>query len=67
MDGPTDAAAWKREQKQTELAARISQKGDLKLKLEHFIQTRQDTTSVTHEIAEIDAEIARLEEELRLL
>lgn len=65
MSGLADDPAWKRQMKETELAARKSQRSNLEFKLDHFIQTRQDTASVTAELAEVEVEIARLEDELR--
>jgi len=67
MNGPATDTDWERQQMENELAARISQKSNLMLKLDHFIQTRQDTTSVKHELDEMETEIARLEEALRAL
>ncbi|WP_298827198.1 hypothetical protein [uncultured Piscinibacter sp.] len=66
MNGPASDPASKRLIRESELAARKSQRSDLQFKLDHFIQTRQDTTSVTAELAEVDADIQRLEEELRI-
>ena len=55
----------KREIRQAELEGRKYQKGRLESDLDHFIQTRQDTATVTEQLATVEAEIARLEEELR--
>jgi hypothetical protein len=67
MDGLASDPAWKRQQKETELAGRKFQRSTLQFKLDQFIQTRQDTTSVAQELAEVEVQIARLEEELRQL
>ncbi|MCB1930718.1 MAG: hypothetical protein KDH17_22150 [Rhodocyclaceae bacterium] len=67
MAESTSDPAWTRERTETELAARMSQRNDLKIKLDHFIQTRQDTTSVGHELEEVEAQIARLQQELAAL
>lgn len=55
----------KREILQAELEGRKYQKGRLESELDHFIQTRQDTTAVAGQLATVEAEIARLENELR--
>lgn len=55
----------KREILQAELEGRRYQKGRLESELDHFIQTRQDATVVTGQLATVEAEIARLESELR--
>ena len=54
----------KREIRQVELEGRKYQKGRLESELDHFIQTRQDTAAVTEQLATVEAEIARLEDEL---
>jgi uncharacterized small protein (DUF1192 family) len=43
------------------------QRNTLQVELDHFIQTHQDTTDVKDKLATLDAEIARLETELRNL
>ena len=55
----------KREIRQAELEGRKYQKSRLESELDHFIQTRQDTTTLADQLATVEAEIARLEDELR--
>jgi hypothetical protein len=67
MDSLANNPEWKRQMKETELAGRKYQKSTLEFELDHFIQTHQDTAGVTEKLAGINAEIAKLEEELRKL
>lgn len=55
----------KREVKQAELEGRKYLKSRLESELDRFIQTHQDKTAVSEQLATVEAEIARLEEELR--
>ncbi|HOB46757.1 MAG TPA: hypothetical protein PKM60_11325 [Zoogloea sp.] len=57
----------KRKIKETELAGRRYQKSTLELELDHFIQTHQDTAGLSEKLANLNAEIAQLEEELHKL
>jgi hypothetical protein len=67
MDSLANSPESKRKIKETELAGHRYQKSSLESELDHFIQTRQDTSGVTEKLASINAEIARLEEELQAL
>ena len=55
----------KRDVRQAELEGRKYQKSRLQSELDHSIQTHQDKTTVSEHLATVEAEIARLEEELR--
>ncbi len=64
MESPANSPESKRKIKETELAGHKYQRSSLEVELDHFIQTHQDTTGVTEKLASVNAEIARLEEEL---
>ena len=65
MNDHSNEPQRKREILQAELEGRMYQKGRLESELDHFIQTRQDTTAVTEQLNTVAVEIVRLEEELR--
>ena len=65
MGGFASDPAWKRQQKETALAGRKFQRDALQFKLDHFIETGQDTAAVARELADMKADIERLEDELR--
>ena len=67
MNSVSNSPEWTRKMKETELAGRRYQRSALVLELDHFIQTHQDTSAVTEKLATVDAEIAKLEDELRKL
>ena len=56
-----------RQMKESVLTGYRYQRNTLIVELDHFIQTHQDTTEVNDKLATVDAEIARLEAELRKL
>ena len=64
MDSPANSPESQRKIKETELAGHKYQRSGLQAELDHFIQAHQDTTGVTGKLASVNAEIARLEEEL---
>ena len=55
----------KRAIRQAELEGRKYQKSRLESELDRFIQAHQDKTAVSEQLATVEAEIARLEDELR--
>jgi hypothetical protein len=65
MAGFASDPAWKRQQKETALAGRKFQRDALQFKLDHLVETGQDTTAVARELADVKADIERLEDELR--
>ncbi len=65
MNDLSDHQQGKGEVKQAELEGRKYQKSRLRSELDHCIQTHQDKTAVSEHLATVEAEIARLEEELR--
>jgi hypothetical protein len=65
MESFSNKPEQKRKMKLAALEGRKYQKNKLEVELDHFIQTHQDTVAVKHQLAIVDEEIARLEEELR--
>lgn len=67
MDLRTRDPATRRALIESEIAARRGQRGTLQTELDHCIQTHEDTHEVRSRIADVEAEIARLEQDLRSL
>jgi hypothetical protein len=64
MESISNNPEQKRKMKLAALEGRKYQKNKLEVELDHFIQTHQDTIAVKHQLAIVDEEIARLEEDL---
>lgn len=65
MNTLSNSQASKCQMKESELTGHRYQRNTLKVELDHFIQTHQDITEVSEKLAIVEAEIARLEAELR--
>jgi len=64
MDVHTHDPARRRALLENELAARRGQRGTLQTELDHCIQTHEDPQPIRARLADLDAEIHRLEAEI---